>query len=100
MFLGFVAWYRGLALGGVARIGQLQLAQPVLTVGWSAVLLHEQVDGATVLAALVVLVLTAATQRSRVRGPIAAGVPAENRERPDPSAGILAAMSASGGANR
>jgi len=36
MFLGFFAWYHGLALGGVARIGQIQLAQPVLTLGWSA----------------------------------------------------------------
>ena len=31
MFLGFFAWYAGLARGGVARIGQVQLAQPVLT---------------------------------------------------------------------
>ena len=36
MFLGFFAWYAGLARGGVARIGQVQLAQPVLTLGWSA----------------------------------------------------------------
>jgi drug/metabolite transporter (DMT)-like permease len=36
MFLGFLAWYRGLALGGAARVGQLQLAQPVLTLAWSA----------------------------------------------------------------
>ena len=31
MFLGFFAWYAGLARGGVARVGQIQLAQPVLT---------------------------------------------------------------------
>ena len=42
MFLGFFAWYAGLARGGVARIGQVQLAQPVLTLGWSAALLGEQ----------------------------------------------------------
>jgi len=35
MFLGFFAWYRALATGGIARIGQLQLAQPVLTMLWS-----------------------------------------------------------------
>ena len=63
MFLGFVAWYRGLALGGVARVGQLQLAQPVLTVGWSALLLSEEVDLATGLAAAAVLLVTAASQR-------------------------------------
>lgn len=88
MFAGFVAWYRGLALGGVARIGQLQLAQPVLTVGWSALLLGEAVDAATVVAALVVLVLTAATQRSRGAG----SPPAGNRERPGPATGRLDPM--------
>lgn len=66
MFLGFVAWYRGLAEGGVARIGQLQLAQPVLTLGWAVLLLAEPVDPLTVVAALAVLAATAATQRRRV----------------------------------
>jgi drug/metabolite transporter (DMT)-like permease len=61
-FAGFIPWYRGLALGGVARIGQLQLAQPVLTLGWSALLLSERVDGVTILAAAAVLACTAATQ--------------------------------------
>ena len=41
MFLGFFAWYAGLARGGVAQIGQVQLAQPVLTLVWSALLLGE-----------------------------------------------------------
>ena len=36
MFLGFFAWYHGLALGGVAKIGQMQLAQPVLTLALGA----------------------------------------------------------------
>jgi drug/metabolite transporter (DMT)-like permease len=61
-FVGFIPWYRGLALGGVARIGQLQLAQPVLTLGWSVWLLREHVDPATILAAAAVLACTAATQ--------------------------------------
>ena len=43
MFLGFFAWYHGLALGGVAKIGQVQLAQPVLTLVWSALVLGEHV---------------------------------------------------------
>ena len=55
MFLGFFAWYRGLALGGVARAGQTQLMQPVLTVLWSVLFLGEQIDGKTVLAAAVVV---------------------------------------------
>jgi drug/metabolite transporter (DMT)-like permease len=66
MFLGFFAWYRGLALGGIARIGQLQLAQPVLTLVWAALLLGEQVTAATVAAALAVLACVGLTQRARV----------------------------------
>ena len=65
MFLGFFAWYAGLARGGVARIGQVQLAQPVLTLGWSAALLGEHVGPATLLTALAVLACVAATQRAR-----------------------------------
>ncbi|MGC9668943.1 DMT family transporter [Planosporangium sp. 12N6] len=65
MFLGFFAWYAGLARGGVARVGQIQLAQPVLTLGWSAVLLHEPVTGPAVGVALLVLGCVALTQRSR-----------------------------------
>lgn len=65
-FLGFFAWYRGLSLGGVARVGQLQLAQPVLTLGWSAWLLGEQVSPATVAAAGAVVASVVLTQRARV----------------------------------
>lgn len=65
MWLGFFAWYAGLARGGVARIGQIQLAQPVLTLGWAALLLGEAVSAATVAAALVVLACVVATQRAR-----------------------------------
>ena len=65
MFVGFVWWYRGLAMGGVARIGQLQLAQPVLTLGWAALLLGEHVDLVTGVAALAVLAATGITQRAR-----------------------------------
>ncbi|MFC4943946.1 DMT family transporter [Pseudonocardia sp. GCM10023141] len=67
MFAGFFAWYRGLATGGVARIAQLQLAQPVLTVGWSVLLLGEQVTAATIVAGLVVVGTVAATLASRRR---------------------------------
>jgi drug/metabolite transporter (DMT)-like permease len=41
MFLGFFAWYQGLALGGVARVGQVQLLQPFLTILASAIFLGE-----------------------------------------------------------
>ena len=65
MFAGFFAWYRGLALGGVARVGQVQLAQPVLSLGWAAVLLGETVTAGMLLAALGVLACVVATQRAR-----------------------------------
>ncbi len=66
MFLGFFAWYRGLAVGGVARVSQLQLAQPLLTLAWSAALLGERVGITTILAALFILASVAASQRARI----------------------------------
>ncbi len=69
MFLGFFAWYAGLARGGVAKIGQVQLAQPVLTLVWAAALLGEQVGAATIAAALLVLASVAGVQRTRVDPP-------------------------------
>jgi drug/metabolite transporter (DMT)-like permease len=67
MFLGFFAWYAGLARGGVAKIGQVQLAQPVLTLVWAGLLLGERIEPVTVAAAVAVLACVAATQRGRVR---------------------------------
>jgi drug/metabolite transporter (DMT)-like permease len=66
MFLAFFAWYAGLARGGVARIGQVQLAQAPLTLAWSAALLGERVGAGAVLATLAVLASVAVTQRARV----------------------------------
>ncbi|WP_344266296.1 DMT family transporter, partial [Actinomadura napierensis] len=66
-YLGFFAWYEGLARAGIARASQVQLAQPVLTLAWSWLLLDESVDAVTVLAAVGVLVCVALTQRTRVR---------------------------------
>lgn len=66
MFLGFFAWYRGLALGGIARIGQIQLIQPLLTVAWAALLLGEQLTPLTILAALLVVLCVVVGQRSRM----------------------------------
>jgi drug/metabolite transporter (DMT)-like permease len=66
MFAGFYAWYRGLAQGGIAKIAQLQLLQPVLTLTWSALLLSEHISMATVGAAVLVIAAVAVTQRTRV----------------------------------
>lgn len=65
MFLGFFAWYHGMAVGGVARIGQLQLLQPVLTLLWAVLLLGEPVASRTVAAAFLVIASAAVTQRTR-----------------------------------
>lgn len=64
MFLGFFAWYKGLAIGGVARVGQIQLLQPVMTLAWAALLLGEPVSGATILASLLVIGSVALTRLS------------------------------------
>ncbi|GAA1410253.1 DMT family transporter [Catellatospora coxensis] len=69
MFLGFFAWYAGLARGGIAQVGQIQLAQPVLTLGWSALLLGETVTPASIGAALVVLACVVLIQRTRASTP-------------------------------
>jgi drug/metabolite transporter (DMT)-like permease len=64
--LGFFPWYAGLARGGVAQIGQVQLIQPLLTPAWSALLLGEHVGVATLVASIAVLASVVATQRTRV----------------------------------
>ncbi|MFR9792149.1 DMT family transporter [Streptomyces sp. MB22_4] len=63
-FLGLVVWYRGMAAIGVPRASQLQLAQPLLTLVWSALLLGEHFTAAAPLTAVAVLVCIAVTQRS------------------------------------
>ena len=65
MFLGFFAWYAGLARGGIAQVGQIQLAQPLLTLVWSALLLGEAVTPDSIVAALVVLACVVLLQRTR-----------------------------------
>lgn len=64
-FGGFVLWYRGMGLIGVARASQLQLAQPLLTLVWAVVLLDEHLTPAVPLTAVVVLACIVVTQRAR-----------------------------------
>jgi len=64
--LGFFPWYAGLARGGVAKIGQIQLVQPLLTLVWSAWLLDEHIGAATLIASIAVVASVVATQRTRV----------------------------------
>jgi drug/metabolite transporter (DMT)-like permease len=62
MLVGFVFWYRGLALGGTAGVGQLQLLQPFFGLALAALILHEPVAW-TMLAATGVVVLCVAGAR-------------------------------------
>jgi len=66
-FLGFLAWYRGLALGGIARVGQTQLLQPFLTLIGAALLLGEHLDVTTILFALAIVVVVALGRRVPIR---------------------------------
>ena len=66
MFFAFFAWYAGLARGGIARVGQVQLIQPVLTLCWAALWLDERIGVATVAAAIAVIVSAAVTRRMSV----------------------------------
>ena len=64
---GFFAWYRGLALGGVARVSQVQLLQTFLTIGASVLLLGEAVDAMTLGFAVFVVASVALGRRMPVR---------------------------------
>lgn len=66
-FLGFFAWNHGLALGGIARVGQLQLLQPFVTLLASALLLSEQVGWIEIAFALAVVASVMAGRRTQVR---------------------------------
>jgi drug/metabolite transporter (DMT)-like permease len=65
--LGFFAWNRGLAMGGVARVSQVQLLQTFLTIGASALLLGEAVDAVTLGFAVFVVASVALGRRMPVK---------------------------------
>ena len=52
--VGFFPWYRGLSLGGVARVSQIMLLQPFITLGFAALLLGERIAVTAVACALVI----------------------------------------------
>ena len=67
MFIGFFFWYRGMALGGVARVGQIQLLQPFLSLAGAALLLGEPLAPVQWTFAAAVIVLVALGRLMRVR---------------------------------
>ena len=66
-FIGFFAWNAGLAMGGVARVGQIQLLMPFVVVLMAAVVNRESIDLETVLFAAAVVLTVAVGTRMRVR---------------------------------
>ncbi|ALV40560.1 hypothetical protein AU252_04750 [Pseudarthrobacter sulfonivorans] len=67
MFLGFFAWYRGLAIGPMAQVSQIQLIQPVLSICWAGLLLGETLTWATIIGGVAVILCAGAAVRVRVR---------------------------------
>lgn len=69
MFLGFFAWYRGLAIGPMAQVSQVQLSQPVMSIVWAGLLLGERLGWSTVLGGVAVIscALLAVRARNRAR---------------------------------
>lgn len=63
MLVGFVFWYRGLALGGIAGVGQLQLLQPFFGLALAGLLLHEPVAPAMIVVTALVLLCVAGAKR-------------------------------------
>ncbi|MFC6489473.1 DMT family transporter [Nitratireductor sp. GCM10026969] len=63
MLIGFVFWYRGLAQGGIASVGQLQLLQPFFGLALAATLLHETVSLSMLVTTVAVILCVLAARR-------------------------------------
>jgi len=63
MLIGFVFWYRGLAQGGIAAVGQLQLLQPFFGLALAATLLHEHVSVSMLVVTLGVILCVAGAKK-------------------------------------
>jgi drug/metabolite transporter (DMT)-like permease len=63
MLIGFVFWYRGLAQGGIAAVGQLQLFQPFFGLLLASVIVHEKVGWSLVVVNIIVVLCVAAARR-------------------------------------
>jgi drug/metabolite transporter (DMT)-like permease len=68
-YAGFWAWNAGLAMGGVARVGQVQLLQPFVTFVLAALIVGEAIHWELVAFALAVVVVVALGRRAAVQGP-------------------------------
>ena len=67
MWLGFFAWYRGLALGGTVRVSQVQLLQPFLALLFAVPVLGEKLEPVTVMFSLAVIATVALGRKMPVQ---------------------------------
>jgi drug/metabolite transporter (DMT)-like permease len=67
MLIGFFFWYKGLAMGGIARVAQMQLLQPFLTLLGAALLIGDSLRFSNLLFAAAVIVVVALGRRAGVR---------------------------------
>ncbi|MGB8167118.1 MAG: DMT family transporter [Chthoniobacteraceae bacterium] len=65
-FLGFFPWYHGLAIGGVARVGQIQLLQPFFTLAFAALFMGEAFSLRALLAASLVALSILAGRKAKI----------------------------------
>jgi drug/metabolite transporter (DMT)-like permease len=63
MLVGFIFWYRGLAIGGTASVGQLQLLQPFFGLALAGLLLGEAVAPAMIAATVAVVACVGLAKR-------------------------------------
>lgn len=66
MYLGFFAWYRGLAIGPMTQVSQVQLVQPVLNIAWATLLLGEHLTWATAVGGVAVILCARSAVRTRL----------------------------------
>jgi drug/metabolite transporter (DMT)-like permease len=69
MLIGFVFWYKGLAQGGTAAVGQIQLLQPMLALVLAAALLREPVGASMILVTAAVVACVAGARHFSIRTP-------------------------------
>jgi len=67
MFVGFFFWYKGLALGGIARVGQVQLLQPFLSLLGASLIAGEALEARNLVFAAAVLAVVATGRRMSVK---------------------------------
>jgi len=64
---GFFLWNKGLALGGIARVSQIQLVQPFLTILFSALLIGEEIETLSIIFALAIVLTVFINRRMSIK---------------------------------